>query len=182
MALNDSQTPTASADVVAVFDQNFAQLFTLARPIKATVKEDSKVMEHPLETGATVVDHSVILPVTIELSLILSRGEFRDTYQRIRQTFRNRDLLVVQTKTGLYENMLIESCPHDEDAELFDTVALALKLREAQFVQAQFDRLPPQKVRNPANASTVDKGQQQPKTSTRTTANSGSILYGVFNP
>lgn len=181
MALRNSTSPTASADTVAVFDQNFTQLFELARPLKATVKEDSKVMEHPLETGASVVDHSVILPVEIELSLVLSRGEYLDTYQRIRKTFRNRDLLVVQTKTGLYENMLIESCPHEEDAEMFDTIAMALKLREAQFVQAQFDTLPPQKVRNPTNASTVDKGQQQPKTSTRTTANSGSILFGVFN-
>jgi hypothetical protein len=178
---NDAQIATASSDVVAIFDQNFVQLFALARPLKATVKEDSKVMEHPLETGATVVDHSIILPVEIELSLIPTRGEYRDVYQRIRQAFRNRDLLVVQTKTGLYENQLIQSCPHEEDPEQFDTIAIALKLKEAQFIQPQFNKLAPKQVRNPSNASTVDKGQQQPKPSTRTTGNSGSILFEVFN-
>lgn len=172
-----AQIATASADVVAIFDQNFRQLFELARPIKATVKEDSKLMEHPLENGATIIDHSIILPVEIELSLIPKRGEYRDVYLRIRQAFRNRDLLVIQTKTGLYENQIIQSVPHEEDPELYDTIGIALKLREAQFVSAQFGKLPPKAVRNPAHASTVDKGQQQPTTSSR----NSSILFGVFN-
>lgn len=171
---------TASADVVAIFDQNFAQLFELARPIKATVKEDSKLMEHPLETGATITDHTIILPTEIELSLIPTRGEYRDVYQRIRQSFKNRDLLVVQTKTGVYDNLVIQSVPHEEDPEQFDTIAIALKLREVQFVAAQFAQLPPKAVRNPANSSKVDKGQQQPTESTRS-GGRGSILFGIFN-
>lgn len=179
MALTDGQVATASADVVAIFDQNFNQLFELARPIKATVKESAKLMEHPLETGATIIDHTITLPVEIELSMIPTRGEYRDVYQRMRQAFKNRDLFIVQTKTGLYENQIIESLPHEEDPELYDTITLAVKLREVQLVQAQFAKLPPKAVRNPSHASTVDKGQQQPKTSTR--SSSGSILFGVFN-
>lgn len=180
MALTDGQVATASADVVAIFDQNFNQLFELARPLKAIIKEDSKLMEHPLETGGTFIDHSIILPVEIELSMVLRRGEYRDVYQRIRQAFKNRELLVVQTKTGLYENQLIQSLPHDEDPELYDTIALALKLREVQLITAQYNKLPPKSVRNPSNASTVDKGQQQPTAGTSSSRNS-SILFGVFN-
>jgi len=169
--------PTASVDVVAILDQNFNQLFRLARPIKASIKEESKIMEHPLETGATVVDHSIILPVQIELSMMLTNGEYRDVYQSIRQVFRNRDLLIVQTKSGVYENQIIESCPHEEDPEQYDAIALALKLREVQLVAAQVVRLSTKTVRNPKNASTVDKGQQQPQVSSR----SSSILYGLIN-
>jgi hypothetical protein len=175
-----NETATASADIVAIFDQNFNQLFELARPIKATVKEESKLMEHPLETGSTFIDHTILLPVEIEFSIVISRGEYRDVYQRIRQAFHNRELLVVQTKTGQYENQIIQGCPHDESPEMSDTVALALKMREVQLIAAQFDKLPPRAVRNPSNASTVDKGQQQPKTSTRAGGRS-SILFGVFN-
>jgi len=178
MALIDAEVPSASADVVAIFDQNFIQLFTLARPIKAVVKEDSKLMEHPLETGVTIVDHSIILPIEIELSMIPTRGEYRDVYQRIRQSFKNRDLLVVQTKTGLYENLLLQSIPHEEDPELYDTITLALKLKEALIVTAQYNKLPAKSVRNKTNASTVDKGQQQPKAAT--TTRSGSVLSGIF--
>lgn len=175
MAVN--QIPTASVDVVGVFNQSFQQLFVTARPIKATVKEDSKLMEHPLETGATIIDHTIILPYEIELSLILKRGEYRDVYERIRQSFLNREIVLVQTKTALYDNMIIQSMPHEEEAELFDTIALALKLRHVQIVQAQFAKLPPRSVRNPANASTVDRGQQQGAQSSR----GASVLFGVFN-
>jgi hypothetical protein len=181
MALTDAQVPTASADIVAIFDQNFNQLFRLARPIKAAIKEDSKLMEHPVETGATITDHSIILPIEIELSLITTRGEYLDVYQRLRQAFKNRDLLVAQTKTGLYENMLIQSMPHEEDPELFDSLTIAVTLKEVQLVTAQFAKLPAKKVRNPSNASTVDKGQQQPKESTKTATGSGSVLFGIFN-
>lgn len=181
MALTDAQVPTASADIVAIFDQNFNQLFRLARPIKAAVKEDSKLMEHPLETGATITDHSILLPLEIELSLIATRGEYVDVYQRIKQSFRNRDLLVAQTKTGLYENMIIQSMPHEEDPEMFDSIAIAVTLREVLLVTAQFAKLPAKKVRNPSNSSTVDKGQQQPKTSSKTATGSGSVLFGIFN-
>jgi hypothetical protein len=175
-----NQIATASADVVAIFDQNFNQLFVTARPIKATVKEDSKVMEHPLETGATVVDHTIILPVEIEIAIIPTRGEYRDVYQRIRQAYKKRDLLVVQTKTGVYENQIIQSLPHEEDPEQFDTIAIGLKLREVQFVQAQFTKLPAKSVsatKKPTAASTVDKGQQQPKTSTK----NSSVLFEIVN-
>lgn len=181
MALTDANIPTASADVVAVFDQNFNQLFRLARPIKATIKEDSKLMEHPLETGATITDHTILLPLEIELSLVMTRGEYLDVYQRIRQSFKNRDLLVVQSKSGLYENMIIQSCPHEEDAEMFDSLSMAVTLREVQLVTAQFAKLPAKKVRNPSNASTVDKGQQQPKESSKTATGDGSVLFGIFN-
>jgi hypothetical protein len=172
-----NEIPTASADVVAIYDQQFRQVFQLARPIKAVVKEASKVMEHPLETGATIIDHTIILPVEIELSIIPTRGEFRDVFQRIRQAFKNRELFSVQTKTGMYENQLIQDIPHDEDPDLFDTISLAVKMREVQLVAAQFAKLPPRKVRNPSDASTVDRGQQQPKESTR----GSSVLFGVFN-
>lgn len=173
------QNPTASKDVVAIFDQSFRQVFTLARPIKAIVKESAKIMEHPLETGATIIDHSITLPVEIELSMIPTRGEYVDVYNRIRQAFKNRELFAVQTKTGLYENQLISDLPHDEDPELFDTISLALKLREVQLVTAQFASLPPRKVRNPSNASTVNRGQQQPTESPP--GKGSSVLFGVFN-
>lgn len=167
-------------DVVGIYDQNFQQVFDTARPIKATVKEDSKLMDHPIETGATITDFSIILPVEIELSIIaVGVNEYRAVYNRIRQAFTGRTLFSVQTSTGLYQNQIIQSMPHEEDPALADAIAIALKLKEVQIVEAQYIALPARKVRNPANASTVDKGQQQPTDAS--TARSGSVLYGIFN-
>jgi len=167
-------------DVVGIYNDRFEQLFESARALKATVKEDSKLMEHPVETGATITDFSIILPIEIELSLIASGVEaYRAVYAQIKQAFTARTVLAVQTYTGLYRNMLIQSMPHEEDPALADAIAIALKLKEVLIVEAQYAALPARKVRNPANASTVDRGQQQPQAAT--TSRAASVLFGIFN-
>jgi hypothetical protein len=163
-----------ATDVVCVLDANLAQVFETARPIKAVVKEESKAMEHPLETGAIVTDHRVILPVEIELSLVLSADEYRGTYRQIRDLFHKGELLTVQTRTESYRSMVVQSMPHEENADAFDVVMLALTLKEAQYVEAQFTDA---KVARPRDSRTVQRGEQQPKP---TAERGGSILSRLF--
>lgn len=167
-------------DVVGIYDDNFTQLFETARTIKASIKEDSKLMEHPVETGATITDFSIILPVEIELSLIAAGVDvYRAVYGQIRRAFTARTILTVQTWTGLYQNMLIQAMPHEEDPALSDAIAIGLKLKEVQIIEAQYTQLSARQVRRPANASTVNRGQQQPQQATA--ARSSSVLFGIFN-
>lgn len=161
-AIIDSSIPSVSTDYVAVFTQDFIQVFTRARAIKAVVKEQAKVMEHPIENGAIITDHRIILPVEIELSLILQSPDYQDVYKTIRQFYLNGTLLVVQTRSGIYENQLIASMPHEEDPSQYDALAIALSLKQAQFVTASFSAVP----KNPHNTSTVQRGTQQPTTPT----------------
>jgi hypothetical protein len=165
-----------TTDVVCVLDANLAQVFERARPIKATVKEDSKAMEHPLETGAVVTDHRVILPTEIQLSLVLASEDFQGTYRQIRDLFTKGELLTVQTRTDSYPNMAITSLPHDETADTLDAVTLALALKEVKYVEAQFTEF---KVAKPKDAKTVQRGEQQPQPKAAT-ERSGSILSGLF--
>jgi len=148
--------PSAAVDYVAVFDQNFNQLFVQARSIKAIVKEQSKLMEHPLENGATLTDHRIIQPIEIELSLILASADYQDVYKQIRQYYLKAGLLVVQTRAGLYENQLIEAMPHEEDPNMFNALTIALKLKQILFVAPQFGIAP----RFPSNSTTVNRGTQ----------------------
>lgn len=166
---------TNAQDVVAVLKSDFAQVFEKARMIKATVGRGSKAMEHPLETGATITDHRIILPTTIELALILSSEDYRAVYQQVADLFKRGELLVVQTRVESFASMLIEKMPHDETPEMLDGVALALSLKEAQFVQPQFSTL---KVRQPRDSNTVQRGQQQPTEAPP--ARKQSVLSGFF--
>lgn len=173
---------SAAVDVVGVFDSNLAQLFQTARPIKAMVKEESKLMEHPGETGVSITDHRIFQPVEIELSLILKPEGYRDTYAQIKAAYTQLTPLSVQTKTGTYANMYVLAMPHDEDPDFFDTVAIALKLREVILVAAQFSQLPAGQVAagangSKSNSSTVKTGQ---KTTTPATPQQESILHGIF--
>lgn len=165
-------------DVVAVYTQDFRQIFRRARAIKATIKEEAKLMEHPVENGAIITDHRIILPVEIELSLILTRDQFQDTYREIRQIYLNSTLVIVNTKTGVYKNQIIQAMPHDEDPETFDIIALSLKLKQVQFAMARFGVAP----KRAANTSTVDRGTQQGTPTPVTTLGNLGHFAGLGKP
>ena len=175
---NNQNTATAAQDVVGVFDSNLRQIFVEARAVKAVVKEEAKVMEHPLEDGSSITDHKIILPIEIELSVVVQADDFKSVYDKIKQFYLGNELLEVQTKTGTYSSMVIQSMPHDETADMFDTVAIAMKLKEVKLVQPQFGALPPKKVANKNQASTVKKGEQQPQE--QPAERKGSVLSRVF--
>lgn len=160
-------------DKVAVYSQEYDQVFRNARPIKAVVKEASKLMEHPIEDGAVVTDHRVVLPVEIQLSMILTPATYKDTYDEVKQLYLNGTLLIVQTRSGTYQNQLIQEMPHEEDTTIANTITLALSLKEVIMVTAQYTTTP-QKAKN---SNTVDRGTQN------TTTASGpqtSIGYGLL--
>lgn len=181
MPLLDLLLPNKSADAVAVINQiNFEQLFPDARPFKVQVVPNSKFMEHPLETGATITDHRVIQPLEIELSVFLtSRGnlqDYRSVYAQLKQAFDAADLLTIQTRTSSYPNMVIYEMPHNEDADMFDAVAVAVKLREVKYVEPKYASLPASQVADKQQSSTVARGEQQ--TSTASSQETSLIIEG----
>ena len=161
MAFTDFRIPSASADQVAIFDDNFRQVFEQARPLKLTVAEHAKVMEHPVETGATITDHRILEPIEIEYIALIQSADYRSVYQQIRQIYQNAGLLTVQSKTASYEHMLISEIPHEENPDYFDAIQIVIKMKEVFFVTAQFGMLPPAKVADKTQASTVDIGTKQ---------------------
>ena len=148
--------PSFAVDYVAIFTQDYQQVFREARAIKAVVKEQAKVMEHPVESGAIISDHRVILPVEIDLSLILASEDYQSVYKAIRQYYFNATLLVIQTRSGIYENQLISALPHEEDPNMFNALTIALSLKQVQFVTAQYGVVP----RHASNTTTVNRGAQ----------------------
>lgn len=163
MAIQDfalTLLPTIAFDTVAVFDQEFNQVFKAARAIKAVVKEQSKVMQHPVETGIVITDHRIVLPIEIELTLILSSLDYSDIYKNIRQFYNAGTLLTVQTRSDVYYNQVIDSMPHEEDPTQFNVIALALNLIQVQFVKPQYGVIPKQSK----NQSVQKRGVQQTTT------------------
>lgn len=163
MALTDTEYSTSSFDVVAVLDKDLVQVFPFARPIKATVREDAKLMEHPLETGASVVDHRIFLPTEIELSMLLTSEEYADVYQQIKQIWKRGDILSVQSRTDSYDSMVISAIPHEESADMLDGVTQAVMLKEVKFVDITFTERKIPVNSAPKNTKTKDRGEQRPQ-------------------
>lgn len=165
---------TPTQDVVAVLDSNLAQVFEKARAIKVSIGREAQAMKHPLETGASIVDHRIILPASAELSMLLTSQDYGSVYQQIHDLFKQGTLLTVQTRVDSYTSMLITKMPHDETPDVFDGITLALTLEEALFVQPQYATLPPSKVKRKKDSDTSERGQQQPTNSNQ------SVLAGWF--
>jgi hypothetical protein len=128
-------TGSLRIDVVGIFNgTSLQQMFTDARPVKAFVREQNKIMDYPVETGVTLSDHKVQLQKQIEMSLIIPAAFYSSTYQQIVGAATNSTLLTVQTRAGVYPNMIIEAYPHEEDPSMYDAITMGLRLREVLFV------------------------------------------------
>lgn len=166
---------TKAQDVVAVLDSNLNQVVSGARIISAQITEESKVMSHPVETGGTIEDEIVFEPISITLTAILEPASYRTIYQEIKQLYTKRTILTVQTRTDSYQSLVIENMPHDEDASIFDTVAISIRLKEVKFVETEYEAYTPKTVRRAADASNKKTGEA----SKTEVSNKGSILSQI---
>lgn len=164
-------------DVVAVYDTDFYQLFADARAIKASVKPSAKLMKHPVESGNSIVDNRIVEPLTIELHFILLAETYIDTYNQILQTFNGSSLLYVQTKTGIYGNMAMQACPHEEDPSKFDTIAITIPFEEVKIVVSTTSELP-ESMRTKKNGTV--NGQPATKTESNQATQKSSTGYKVL--
>jgi hypothetical protein len=153
---------SGNLDIVGIYDDN-GQVFAQARPLKASLRETSKIMEHPAETGVTLADHHIINPVEIDIPLIISAQFYGPMYQQIKTAFLAPTLLTVKTPVNVYQNMIIADMPHEEDPEHYDAISMALRLRQVlYFVPGAPQALPTNyNPADPQDQNTVQSGVQQ---------------------
>lgn len=138
-------------------------------------------MQHPVETGASVVDHRVIQPVEIKISIILPSGVYRDVYQQIRQIWLRGDLLSVQTRVGTYQSMMIAGMPHEETADINDAIPMELNLVEQKIAETKFAAGASGSPSSPRDGPTNGRGQQQGGTPSEGQQDqAGSIMHDIF--
>lgn len=165
-------------DVVRITDEDGNQLFTGARIMRATVREESTFFEHPLEDGTKVIDQKILKPVEIQLAVIMPGDAYGAAYAAIRDAYTRSTPLIVQTKTASYTNQYLQSIPHEETPEAGDSVVIALNTREVQWYKADVQSLPakevaasgkaPAGVSSKPDASTVKQGQKRTTTASAT--------------
>lgn len=181
MAITAPGVNQSSQDLVAILDgQTFRPLFAGANVTSVTVRETSKLTSFAVEDGTQRTDHRVIDPIEIDLPLILTEAT-RSLYEQLRAAYYEGRDLIVQTKVSSYQSMMIYEIPHEESPDVGEAIPIAVKLREIMVVTPEFGSLPPRKVTNPAQSSTVQKGQQQTEESGSTTRRRASVLYGLTN-
>lgn len=127
-------TSTKKVDVVQILDQNGQQVFSAARPLGAYIRECSRGLRYPVETGAVITDSIIIEPVEISMDMIIPQSGYATVYPQMRTGRLNGTLYTVQTRTGTYRNMFIEEMPHDEKPDMMTAIKMQVKFVEALFV------------------------------------------------
>lgn len=173
---------TSGKDTLAVFNEDFEQVFVDARPMRCSVKEGAMMMQHPVETGQVITDFRIIQPVEVDLTLITARGQEKAVYTEIKQLYLSAKKLTLQSKVATFTNLYVSDMPHRQESDMFDAIQISLKLKEVRFVEPQYSTLPPAKVKDKKDSSTVKRGTQTAKPPTEAQKEkSESILFGLFN-
>lgn len=155
-------------DLVAILDnESLEPIFTASIPMRVSVNQSKMLTQYQVEDGSTRNDHVVDNPLEMNIDLILS-DEKRAEYASVEQAFNELRLVIVQTSISSYRNMMIEAMPHDENVELGENSMLNVRLLEWREITPSYGDLPPKKVVNKNQSSTVKSGTQQPNETVQT--------------
>lgn len=159
--------PGSPVDINAIFDAaTLKQVFYNARPMKATIREPSKIMEHPAENGIVIADHRITMPVEIEIPMMVNSQYYRAVYKDIKKAFSSGDKFIVQTRVESYRNMVISDIPHEETPDIYDSILIGLRFKQILYAEPTGTFSPV----NPSYQDTVSTGLQAAKTPSLTAA------------
>ena len=146
---------------VALYDKDGIELLTSASIVSCSVNDTSKVMEHPIESGAVVADYKVFNPVTATLNVSLSQTEFSGEFAEVYSAYKNCEFLTLQTKTNVYSNLQVLSLQHDANVQNINRPQLVIQLKEAIVVEAEFNAV--SSLKSASSTSTKNIGNVQTK-------------------
>ena len=134
----------------------------------------------PIEDGASVVDHSILRPLSLILdvefspnpltALFPAPGPTRPNRARaiLLDALRNRNEIEIVTPDVIYERMLLTSISSPEDGDSGSTLKIALKLQQVQRVSSRNSAIPASVIaaRLKHASGRVDVGQVPAATAT----------------
>ena len=113
--------------------------------------------------------------------LVLATINYADTYAQIRQAFTSATPLTVKTRTGAYNNMIIADMPHEEDAEMFDVITIALHLKQVLYGDQPTGAPAPFQPLNSIYGDTSPSGLQQATAVAVTLLTAGTVVASYAN-
>ena len=163
--------------VIILDNDTLQELWTGSDIMRVSVNESSKATRYAVEDGTSRNDHVIQNPTEIAISMVLA-GEVARLFQLLKQTYLERKLVTIQTKTDVYANMLVEEIPHEQDAGMTDGVTVDVRFVEWREVVPEYGELTMNRVANPNQSDTVKRGSQA--TSEASPEKRQSVLRSAF--
>ena len=159
---------------VMIFGEDGNEVLADVAIISCRVSDQSKLMEHPIESGAKISDHKVFEPRSMDITIALTSDGFDTEYAELFDLYRQCAVLSLQTKVQVYNNLQIASIPHEEKVTTMNRLQFNIQLKEAIVVTAQFIKGVVIKPKKAPDKPTEEVGQQPPQ-------KNESGLYGALN-
>lgn len=156
---------------VILYTEDGEEVLADASIISCRVDDQSKLMEHPIESGAKISDHKVFEPRSIDMTIAFTADGYAEEYRQLFNLYRDCTIMKLQTKAQVYNNLQIESIPHEEKVETMNRMIFNIKLKEAIVVTAQFVKATIVKAKKAPDKPTEEVGQKPPVNE--------SALYGA---
>lgn len=141
------------------------------------VQETSTVTKYKVEDGTNRNDHIVHNPTEIMMRFTLA-GEVSQLFNAIKQTYTERALVTVQTRTDVYADMIVTEIPQEQSGAAMDAVVLDVRLSEWREVVPEYGELTQARVARPEQSSTVKRGSQA--TTETPPEKKQSVLRSIF--
>lgn len=155
--------------------------------LRETHTKDSEITDYPVESGANLADHQRPLPLTLQMTGIVSRtpipasppsntnpGSFisktrvEDARNKMIAFRNNSTPLKVVTDREVYANMLIKTITESVDPTNANDFECEISFKQVVTATAQFVQVPAGK--GPPQKATKDLGTQNPATTSNTSA------------
>lgn len=104
----------------------------------ADVDISSDLCDHPVETGQLITDASIQNPVSAEVRIAMPTAFYTQIYEQIKDYYVNKKKIVLLTKFGVYENMVIQAMPYKLENSTVDRAIINLSLREIMEVNPTY--------------------------------------------
>ena len=106
--------------------------------IDANVDISSDLSDHPTEKGSVITDYSIINPISAKVKIAMPTGLYTRIYNQIIKYYQEKKFILLQTKFGMYRNMVIQALPYKLENASVDRPIIELSLRQVMEVSPQY--------------------------------------------
>lgn len=127
-----------------IYDSNNSNYYFFDAIFHETHTTTVRMTEHPVQTGANIVDHAYMMPNRLSLEIGMSdamqslvttewTGSYTKSvsaYQKLKELQKNRLPLTVHTRLNTYENMVIDSITTDDNFKTYHGLRATINMTQ----------------------------------------------------
>lgn len=106
--------------------------------VDASLDISSDLCDHPTEKGSVITDYAIVNPISAKVKIAMPTGLYTRIYNQIIKYYQQKKFILLQTKFGMYRNMVIQALPYKLENATVDRLIIELSLRQVMEVSPQY--------------------------------------------